>query len=330
MSGPPDAQGWPLPPRPRTATGEARRVGVELELQGVPVADLAALVAQVLDGETKALSAVRYLATAPGGEPWRVEVDYLLLQQLADQAEAGDPLKSLLADALESATSLVVPCEIVSPPLPVERMGGVLERLVHALRDAGARGTRHTPWYAFGVHFNVDPPDLEADTLRAYLQAFICAYDWLLWHGRVDPARRLTPYIDGFPRDYELLVTRPEYAPAFDRLADDYLAHNPTRNRGLDLLPLLMHRDEQRVRAVVDDPLVVPRPALHYRLANCSVDEPAWSLRDPWADWVAVERLADDGPALAACCAAFREHRQQLLHPLKSEWRKASVKWLEP
>lgn len=304
-------------------------MGVELELQGVPVADLAALVAGVLRGETKTKSTVRFLATAPGGDPWRIEVDYRLLQELAEQAEAGDPLKSLLADALEVATSVVVPCEIVSPPLPMDGMDEVLDRLVPALRAAGARGTRHTPWYAFGVHFNVDLPNSDAETLLAYLQAFVCAYDWLLWHGRVDPTRRLTPYIDGYPREYELLLTHPGYAPAFDRLADDYLAHNPTRNRGLDLLPLLMHRDEKRVRAVVDDPLVLPRPALHYRLANCSVDEPGWSLRDPWADWVAVERLAEDRPALAACCAAFREHRQQLLHPLKSEWRKASAKWLE-
>lgn len=299
-----------------------------MEMQGLRVDHLAGLVQAVLHGELHPVSTAQFEVRDSDGATWRVEVDYLLLKELVEAAQEGDPLKALLADALGAASSLIVPCEIVSPPLRPDRMGEPLDRLVEVLREAGAQGTRHTPWYAFGVHLNVDLPTLDADGILAYLKAFICAYDWLLWHGRVDPARRLTPYIDGYPRDYELLVTDPGYAPTLEQLADDYLRHNPTRNRGLDLLPLLLHLDEPRVRAVVDDEHVVARPALHYRLANCSIDEPGWRLAQPWAEWVALERLATDEAALTDCCGAFREHRQRLLHPVTNDWRETSQRWL--
>lgn len=321
---------WPVPPVRAREDGSPRRVGVEIELQGIRVAELAELVAGVLGGEWEERSSAEYRVIDRAERPWRVEVDFQLLKELAEQATEDEPFRNLLVDALGAASSLVVPCEIVSPPLPVTDLSDSLGRLAESLHEAGARGTRHTPWYAFGVHLNVDPPDLETGTLLAYLRAFICAYDWLVWHGRVDPARRLTPYIDAYPRAYDLLVTDPEYAPDRQLLIDDYLAHNPTRNRALDLLPLLMHVNGPRVRSVVDDPLVKPRPALHYRLANSSLDEPDWSLRQPWTEWVALERLASDADALEACCIAFRRHREQLLHPVRSAWRKEVARWLDP
>lgn len=303
-------------------------MGVEIELQGIRVDDLAGLTAGVLGGSVTEVSTAHYDVQPPGRRAWRVEVDLQLLKELAEKAGPEDALRNLVVDALGAASSLVVPCEIVSPPLPMDELAEPLDRLVDVLHKAGARGTRHTPWYAFGVHFNVDPPDLEAETLLAYLQAFVCAYDWLVWHGDVDLARRLTPYIDRYPRDYDLLVTDPGYAPDSDRLLQDYLAHNPTRNRALDLLPLLAHHDEARVRSRVNDRLLQPRPALHYRLANCSVDEPGWSLRDPWKEWLALERLASDPAALRECCRAFRTYRRQWLHTVNPGWRKEATRWL--
>ena len=35
-----------------------------------------------------------------------------------------------------------------------------------------------------------------------------------------------------------------------------------------------------------------PRPAYHYRLPNCRIDEPGWSIAAEWGRWVLVERLA--------------------------------------
>ncbi len=319
---------WPLPPRPAKADGAMRRVGVEIELQGIEVAQLARLTAEVLGGALIQDSAAMFTIDVAGQGEWRVEVDLLLLKELAREAQSGDSFKALLADVVEATTSLVVPCEIVSPPLPMDTMGPVLDELVQALYKAGARGTRHTPWYAFGVHLNVDVPDASAATLLTYLQAFVCAYDWLVWHGKVDLARRITPYIDAFPRDYDLLITKPNYTADMTLLIDDYLAHSPTRNRALDMLPMFSQVDPARVQRAVDDPLVQARPALHYRLANSSVDEPDWSIRQPWVEWVALERLAADSDALRECCAAFRKHRKQWLHAMNADWRREAGRWL--
>ena len=90
------------------------------------------------------------------------------------------------------------------------------------------------------------------------------------------------------------------YAPELSRLADDYIAHNPTRNRPLDLLPLMAFNDPSLLeRRELAGQKVRPRPAFHYRLPNSSIDEPGWSISAEWKRWVLVERLADN-PALAA------------------------------
>jgi hypothetical protein len=45
---------------------------------------------------------------------------------------------------------------------------------------------------------------------------------------------------------------------------------------------------------VEDKHLVKPRPAFHYRLPNCLIDEPDWTLAREWNTWVTVEQLASD------------------------------------
>ena len=83
-------------------------------------------------------------------------------------------------------------------------------------------------------------------------------------------------------------------------LTEDYLAANPTRDRGLDLLPVLLHLDGARVRARLPREKIGGRPALHYRLARAHVGEPGWSVAPDWNRWAAVERLAADPGRLAA------------------------------
>lgn len=50
-----------------------------------------------------------------------------------------------------------------------------------------------------------------------------------------DMARRLTPYIDPFDKEYIERILDPAYVPTMRQLIDDYLDYNPTRNRALDL-----------------------------------------------------------------------------------------------
>ena len=52
-----------------------------------------------------------------------------------------------------------------------------------------------------------------------------------------------------YPTDYVRRVIAPDYEPDLMTFAEDYLAANPTRDRSLDLLPILLHVDEARVRA---------------------------------------------------------------------------------
>ena len=72
-------------------------------------------------------------------------------------------------------------------------------------------------------------------------------FDWLRSRCHPDLSRRISPYIEPYPLDYARLILQPDYAPDSGRLIDDYLRHNPTRNRALDMLPVFAHLDEARV-----------------------------------------------------------------------------------
>ena len=114
------------------------------------------------------------------------------------------------------------------------------------------------------------------------------------------------------------LVLSNTYAPAMNDLLRDYLQHNPTRNRALDMLPILFEIDNTEVLNSVNDDernLIKGRPAFHYRLPDCKVNVPGWSVAAPWNQWVHIEILAGD---------------HALLHELIDEWRKCNEKFSLP
>jgi hypothetical protein len=142
---------------------------------------------------------------------------------------------------------------------------------------------------------NVEVPSRDEETLLRYLQSFLVLYDWLSDVIDVDVTRRIGPFVNPFPEDYRMKVLDPSYTPNLDTLIDDYLLANPTRNRPLDMLPVFATIDEQKVAlAAKDFDKVKARPAFHYRLPNCLIDDPAWSIAIEWNRWCEVERLADD------------------------------------
>jgi hypothetical protein len=100
-------------------------------------------------------------------------------------------------------------------------------------------------------------------------------------------------------------LVAPDYWPGLSAFIDDYLDANPTRNRDLDLLPLLLHLDEPRVRAALPDEKINARPTFHYRLPDARVSDPGWSIAPDWNRWVAVERLAAERSRLDAAGATF-------------------------
>ena len=322
---------WSFPARLSKADGGARRVGVEIEMAGMDIAELADLTGRTLGGQCDRVSAVEYNVVVPDVGAFRVEVDFAWLKEYARQNEVnadGGDLTSLAIELLGGASTLIVPCEIVTPPIPMRDLPDILDSLVRRLRAAGAKGTRQSMLYAFGVHLNVEPPDLESDTVVDFLRAFVCLYDWIVDEGQVDVSRQLSPYIRRYDRDYELKVANPSYRPAWTTLIDDYLGHNPSRDHALDMLPLFAHIDEKRVMSVVNDSLVKSRPAFHYRLANSCIDEAGWSIAQPWNLWVRIENLVLEPDALRDCAVAFGRSRRRMLHSIDKQWVKDVREWL--
>ena len=312
-----------MPPVTETANGRMRRVGIEIEMSGLDITRVASTVARVLGVDDEATGRYeRVLKGDPAGD-WGVEVDFRLLKQWGREEH-----KRGAEDALARLAEPLVPIELVSPPLPLDRLGDV-ERLIDALRSAGAKGTSDSITNAFGMQLNPELPATDATTVTRYLQAYLCLQDWLFFRAHVNLARRATPYVDPLPIDYTRLVIDAAYAPDTTTLIGDYLAANPTRNRALDLLPLFAYLDEARVRAEIDDPLVKARPTLHYRLPNSEIHRPDWCFAQPWNDWIEVERLAHDSGRLDACRADYVAFLDRPLRRWLGDWaRIVAERWL--
>lgn len=314
----------------KRADGETRRVGVEFEFSGLDIESSARLVHEEFGGSLEQVSPYEIRIRDTRFGEFQVELDFSLLKQMGrEAAEASDDNETehLPERMLASIAEQVVPFEIVTPPLPMDRLFE-LQTLVDRLRDEGALGTRHSAIYAFGVHLNPELPDLKADTILAYVQSFMCLYPWLERVGRIDWSRRFTTYIQPFSADYIKRVIDRSYDPDIEELIDDYLEYNPVRNRALDMLPLFAHLDETRVRAVVDDDRIKPRPTLHYRLPNCEIDVSDWSLTEPWNQWLQVEYLARDQNRLQKVCRGYRLYLNNPVRAMLKDWSKSCERWL--
>lgn len=323
----------PMPPRRLTESGAPRRIGVELEFSGLGIETIARHLHEAVGGSIDPLSPYEYDVTDTEFGTFHIELDSDYIKRLGrrDDDKPDDEsffsFDKLSDDLIGAVAKQVVPFEIVTPPMPMTALHR-LNPLIEKLRTSGARGTHHSPIYAFGLHMNPELPDVSASTITAYLQAFVCLFPWLAKQSRVDWSRRITPYIDRFGADYNRLITEPDYAPDMDRLIDDYLRYNATRNRALDMLPVFAHVDEPRVAESVSMRLVKARPALHYRLPNCLIDEPGWTLAEPWRHWLQVEHLAADDARRAEVMAGFREHLDDPLSRLFDVWARTCERWL--
>ena len=297
-----------LPPVVHNARGEVRKAGFELEYAGLSLEASAVIVRHVFGGRHQAQSPSVQRVTGTRFGTFKLEIDSSVLKdrryEKVLRAVGLDPDTLGGASYVERAVAKLfavagVPFEIVTPPIPVTDLAP-LDELRRLLCRNEAEGTRVLPWYAFGMHVNPEIPSDDPGVLRDHLRAFLLLYPWLRQRVKVNLARSISPYINPFPEAYARLILQPDYPADAGRLIDDYLRYNPTRNRPLDMLPVLCHLDEARVIDRVEDRhLVKARPAFHYRLPNCLVDEPEWTLAREWNTWVAVERLANDPDRLA-------------------------------
>ena len=322
------------PPHPQTEERETRRVGVEIEFAGLDVPAAAALVQKRFGGEIAEDDPHRLRVESTEFGAFVVELDARIVH--GEDAGSGEEktvdlskilpedvvrdLEGAARDTLGRAVTGIVPVEIVTPPIPWDELGQTAA-LTDDLREAGAKGTADNPLYGFGLHLNPELPTLDARDIARFLRAYFVLADRLREEIDIDMTRRLLPHSDPFPKDYVLKVLDPDYAPEQAQLIDDYLEHNPTRDRELDMLPLFRHLDEDRVISRLDDPLIKARPTFHYRLPNCDLGNPAWSPVVEWNRWVRIEELAADPRRLDRLA---RSRRRRLRKPAPLRWLDAA------
>ena len=322
-----------FPPRQTNYRGAPRHVGVEIEFASLSVRESAAKVQAMFGGTTEEEDPHRFhiRATALGDFTCELDTQYAHAGP-SEQAPAApgfldkslDKFQAKLRVLFGDISSLVMPCEVVGPPVPLRDLPR-LDALVEELAKAGGAGTRASVFYAFGAQLNPDIAEHSGEWIGAVLKAYLLLSDWLRAVIAVDLTRKLTSFADPFPNAYVRQVVDPGYWPDLDRLMADYIAANPTRNRELDMLPLFAWHDEAYVRTHVSDPRVSRRPTFHYRLPDANVDQPGWSVTLEWNRWCMVERLAENRAALDAMGAAWIANADKLV---PENWAIRASDWL--
>ena len=232
------------------------------------------------------------------------------------------PLQKLehegLGRQLRDLARSVVPLEIVSTPLEVAQIAE-LDKALRTLALAGATGTSGGVLLGFGVHFNPEAVSLTHADIAPVLTAYALIEDHLRRVAGIDMSRRLLPWVDPYPRALVDRLAAPDAPGDMRRLIDTYLEHAPSRNHGLDMLCLFAQIDRTRVARVMDMEQISARPTYHWRLPDCRIDEPNWSLAGEWNRWVLVERVAGNPALLDRLKSAWREHRASFT-TIRADW----------
>jgi hypothetical protein len=300
-------------------------VGFELEFSGLTLDQSISAIQSAIGGELRSGTAAEQVIHVDEFGDFNIELDWNYLKRKASENHQKST-KDKWIEQLTQAAALLVPMEVVCPPIPITRLDG-LNSMVAALRKAGAVGTEESLLAAYGVHINAEIPCLDAATLSSYLKAFALLQWWLIEAHDVNTARRVSPYIDLYPEIYLKRILKQPH-PSMDDIFADYLEYNPTRNRSLDLLPLLAEIDEKRLRKTVNDPKIKARPAFHYRLPNCHIEHSDWSLAASWNTWWVVEQLAQRPDDLDELSTAFLKADRPIIGVKRKAWVEGIQQWL--
>jgi len=278
---------------------ENRSAGFEFEYSELTIPKCANAIVNHYGGEIEKINPYFYKIDTPIGT-FKVILDFQFLfkSKLKElNYEIGLELDEDIIEKIEELIAQIgkslIPYELTTPPLPFKNINEA-HTIKEILRKNGAKGTRANLLYAFGMHINPEARELSVESILSDLRAFFILYEYIKDWLDVDITRRLTTYIDPFDSSYMLKVLDFNYNPTMSEFIDDYIAYNPTRNRALDLLPLLTWIDEKRVREKLPDEKIGKRPTYHYRLPDSRVDETTWSPCYAWNSWVLIETLAID------------------------------------
>lgn len=303
-------------PEPHTRDGAARLVGVEVELGGLGETRIADIAQEHLGGTARKDGPATMVLedTELGGFKIYLDTKYR------------DRLSSDFGEMATKAARAVVPVEIVSDPIKPEQIAD-LDRVMVALREAGAEGTGANVVNGYGVHFNPEVTSETFEDIYPVLLAYALIEDTLRDEAEIDLSRRALPFVDPYPRQ---LVDRLVLGGLHDLpdLIDLYLAEAPSRNYGLDMLCLFTHLDAERVKKVMETDSIGARPTYHFRLPDCRIDNPDWSLALEWKRWQRVEALSQDHEALSELSQAWQTHRSALT-TIRPDWAETARHILE-
>ena len=299
-------------PTPTNAEGAPRRVGVEIELGALDESRVTEILCETLGGEAEKVH----------GKGWKVKGSRLGdLQVYLDSRYLDDDDNRRLAQVLREVARNVVPVEIVTEPILPDQIAEFDEAL-DRLAAEGATGTAAGVLLGFGVHFNPEVTGSELSDILPVVTAFALLEDHLRHIAGIDLARRALPFVDPYPRNLVDALARGGLTSLED-LIDLYIKLAPSRNYALDMLCLFAHLDRQRVSRSIDMTSISPRPTYHFRLPDCRIDEPDWSLALEWNRWVLVERVANDPLLLNRLKRAWLEHRASLT-TVRGDWAERS------
>jgi hypothetical protein len=212
-----------LPSLLHARNGKLRQVGVEIEFLGPSARTSAEALARDLGGDLVAEDPHAYKVRGSRVGDLGVDLD---LRYVHPQRHPGlgfgmgngrgVSFGARGAAWLGVAASPVVPRELITAPLPFGRLHE-MDDVVASLRGAGARGRGTILLDALSLHFNIDPPGLDSETVTAYLKAFLLLerrFRRDIARGSRWLARVLPPQ---YPDSYVRRVLAPDYWPDLTR-----------------------------------------------------------------------------------------------------------------
>lgn len=287
-------RGFRALPRSETRAGQARRCGIEIEFSGIDEATTAGIVSRTLGGRILQQQPHLYSVEDTGIGTVCVELD----------TRYAKPGNQFVPEGILDAARVIVPVEIITPPLKPDAMNDVIE-LTQALRDTGAKGTSDSLFAGFGIHFNPEITGYDDPFLIRTIIAYGLLETWLREWRPLDVSRRILPFVDPWPIHFiDALVLAPDLD--LGGVRDLVHSHLNGRNYGLDLLPILHAYDPDTFATLFGADSSGARPAFHFRLPDCRLDEPDWSITHEWDRWWLVEALAAGSPRFDALCTAWR------------------------
>ncbi len=324
-----------MPPNIYNQENKLRKAGFELEFSNIDMEKILDILQSHFEFQVQKHNNFLYTLSSKDGD-FTLELDFELLTKQTLKSnikqffeEFGVNIKTQDLENLEQMVGKlskdIVPYEISTPPLPLNKLD-LVDKIVSTLSQNNAKGTKDKLYNAFGLHINIELVSLEVSSILNYLKAYLILQDYINKDAQIDLARKITPYIDNFKPEYIKYVLDENHFPTQDQLIDDYLFYNPTRNRSLDMLPILAFLDEKRVREKLPKEKIKPRPAFHYRLSNSMIGDPNWEIADEWNRWILVENLANDKKGLEQLSKEYLQHIDNFIN--LQTWESKVKQWL--